>query len=138
MALLVRPTLHTDLSVSNNPIHGPIEHVLRSFVVLGGVGLHVDLLSAESAAAEVTPVGTGCGFVDRAASQVVVVVPGVAFALSSSEHTLSIASIRQLLVVEHSSLRTEDSVGRGVDVLALLAGATLLALSRFTTLPASC
>ena len=93
VALLVRPTLHTDLSVRNNPIHGPIEHVLRSLVVLGWVGLHVDLLSAESAAAEVAPVGTSSGFVDGAACQVVVVVPGIAFALASSKHTLSIASI---------------------------------------------
>ena len=93
VALLVRPTFHTDLSVRNDPIHGPIEHVLRSFVVLGRITLDVDLLSAESAAAEVAPVGTGCGFVDSAACQVVVVVPGIAFALASSKHTLSIASI---------------------------------------------
>ena len=129
MALLVRPTLHADLSVGNDSIHGSVEHILGPFVILGGVGsLNIDLLSPESAASEVAPVGT-CGWlVHCAAGQVVRVVPGVAFALPSAEHTLSIASIRQFLVVEHSSLGTEDSVGGGVDVLALLAGAALLAL----------
>ena len=139
MALLVRPTLHADLSVGDHPIHGSVQHVLGPFVILGGVGrLNIDLLSSESAASEVAPVGTCGGLVHCAACQVVRVVAGVAFALPSAEHALSIATIGQFLVVEHSSFRTEDSVGGGVDVLALLAGAAFLALSRFTSLATAC